>query len=134
VPDAHQSRNVILPDQIVRAIVAAAYIIAPDFGLLVEACAITGARFSQVAQLRIGDLQADRLMMAPSRKGRGKRRAERRPVPIPATLVAKLRTAADGRPADSALLLWKGGGVATGGTASERLSAPVSARRRGRWA
>jgi integrase len=108
VPDAHESRNVILPDEIVRAIVAAAYTISGELGLMVEVCAVTGARLSQVAQLRIADLQNDRLMMMPSRKGRGKKRIERRPVPIPQGLVAKLRAAAEGRPAEAPLLLWKG--------------------------
>jgi hypothetical protein len=44
IPDAHRSRNVILPEMAVRAIVAAAYEVSAAFGLLVETAAITGAR------------------------------------------------------------------------------------------
>jgi integrase len=104
-PDSHESRNVILADDVVRAVVAAAYTDTAEFGLFVETCAITGARVSQLARLRIADLQADRLMMPPSRKGGRKKRSERRPVPIPQSLAMKLRTAAEDRGADALLLL-----------------------------
>jgi hypothetical protein len=54
--------------------------------LLIEVAAVTGARVSQLAQLQVQDVQADReaprLMMPSSRKGRGKKVMQRRPVPI----------------------------------------------------
>jgi len=44
IPDAEQSRNVILPDAAVRQIVSAAYDQGSEFGLLIEVAAVTGAR------------------------------------------------------------------------------------------
>jgi integrase len=109
LPDAVESRNVILPEADVRAIIAAAYAIGPEFGLLVEVLAVTGARPSQVARLEVGDVQASRpdprLMMPISHKGRGRRRTERRPVPIPAGLAGKLAALGEGRARDALLLL-----------------------------
>jgi integrase len=115
LPGATESRNVILQEPAVRAVIASAYEkISPEFGLLVEAAAVTGARVSQLARLEVQDLQADRadprLMVPPSRKGRGRRSAERRPVPIPAGLAARLAAAARGRAADAPLLVKPSGG------------------------
>jgi integrase len=109
LPDAHVARNVVLPDDDVRALIAAAWALDLARGLLVETAAVTGARVSQLARLEIGDLQDDRdvprLMMPSSRKGRGYKRVERQPVPIPASLAAKLRAAAADRSATALLLL-----------------------------
>ena len=95
LPDAHTARHVGLPERDVRKIVAAAYAVAPQLGLWTEVAATTGARPSQIARLDVADLQDDRadprLMMPSSKKGRGRKRIERRPVPIPASLAAKLR-------------------------------------------
>ena len=103
LPDAHRARNVILTDEQVRALIAAAYAEDRALGLLVEVAAVTGARVSQLARLEIGDLQDDRpdprLMMPSSKKGRGHKRIERRPVPITPGLAALLRQAAGERPA-----------------------------------
>ena len=113
LPNAAEARNVILSDDTVRELVGAAYNIDPAFGLLVETAAVTGARVSQIARLEVQDLQDDhtapRLMMPSSRKGRG-RKIERRPVPIPPSLAAKLRGASNGRAADAPLLLKQDGG------------------------
>ena len=102
LPDAHTARHVGLPERDVRKIVAAAYAVAPWLGLWTEVAATTGARPSQIARLDVADLQDDRadprLMMPSSKKGRGRKRVERRPVPIPPGLAAKLRR----RPPDSA--------------------------------
>lgn len=118
LPDAEQSRNVILPEAAVRRIVAAAHELSDAFGLFVEVAAVTGARPSQLARIEVQDVQADReaprLMMPTSRKGRGKRVVLRRPVPITTGLGAKLRIAAAGKAATTLLLLksngmpWKG--------------------------
>jgi len=108
IPDATTSRNVILPEGDVRAIIASAYTVGPEFGALVEAAAVTGARVSQLARVEVQDLQADRgdprLMMPSSRKGRGRKRIERRPVPIPRGFAAKLAELARERPAEAPLL------------------------------
>jgi integrase len=107
--DATVSRNVILAEKVVRSIVTAAHQESPEFGLLVEVAAVTGARVSQLARLEVQDLQGERtdprLMMPTSRKGRGEKKITRRPVPIPANLVARLRVAAAGRPSTAPLLM-----------------------------
>src|SRR6516165_8427176 len=101
LPDAYHARNVILTDEQVRALIAAAYAENSALGLLVETAAVTGARVSQLARLEIADLQAERpdprLMMPSSRKGRGIKRIERKPVPITPSLAAQLRQAAGDR-------------------------------------
>ena len=112
--DSFNTRNTILSDAEVRAIVAAAYAVDPAFGLYVETAAVTGARVSQLAGLHVGDLQADRddprLMLPSSRKGRGRRYVVRKPVPITTDLAAKLKTAAGNRAPTTPLLLRADGG------------------------
>jgi integrase len=98
------ARNVILPDETVRALIAEAYRLDVAIGLLVEVLAVTGCRTSQAARLDIGDLQGDRLMMPSSAKGRVSKQHNRVPLPIPAGLGARLQQAAAGRPADEPLL------------------------------
>jgi integrase len=109
LPDAHHARNVILTDEQVRALIAAAYAEDSAIGLLVETAAVTGARVSQLARLEVADLQADRpdprLMMPSSRKGKGVKRIERKPVPITAILAARLQQAAGDRARTELLLL-----------------------------
>ena len=88
--------------------ISAAYAVSREFGLLVEVAAVTGARISQLARLEVGDLQGDRsdprLMMPGARKGRGRKRVERRPVPIPTNLAAVLKQAGAARPSEAPLL------------------------------
>jgi integrase len=93
--DTYTARNTILTDEQVRALVDAAYADDPAFGLYVEVAATTGARPSQLAKLEVGDVQADRLMMPSSRKGHARKQIIRRPVPVPASLAARLRRLAD---------------------------------------
>jgi integrase len=105
LPDSHVARtNAVLSDDEIRAVVAACYAASDRLGLLAEVLATTGCRPIQAARLRVEDLQADRLMMPRSAKGRGRKRVERRPIPIPPGLVAKLKGAAGDRPADAPLL------------------------------
>jgi integrase len=107
LPDTHAPRNAILPDESVRALIAAAWALDPAIGALVETAAVTGARVSQLARLTISDLQdgeAPRLMMPSSKKG-SRKRIERRPVPVPPSLVLKLRVAAGKRSGAEPLLL-----------------------------
>src|SRR5262249_5825466 len=128
--DAHRARNVILTDTQVLALVAAAYAKDPAFGLLTETAATTGARPSQLARLEVADLQADRddprLLMPSSRKGHAGKWIERKPVPIPANLAARLCQAAAGRDASAPLLLAPMGshGVRPAPTTAHRLRAP----------
>jgi integrase len=106
LPDSHVARvDAILSDDQVRAVVAACYASSSQLGLFVEVLAVTGCRPIQAARLVVGDLQADRLLMPRSAKGRGKKRIDRRPIPVAPPLIAKLRAVAGNRPADAPLLL-----------------------------
>jgi integrase len=99
LPGAESSRNVILADDVVRRLIAAAYEHSEAFGLLVEVAAVTGARYSQIARLTVSDLQAGaapRLMMPTSHKGRGEKKITKRPVPISPSLASRLADAARG--------------------------------------
>jgi integrase len=113
IHDAEQSRNVILSDGAVRAIITAAHQHSRDFGLLIEVAAVTGARVSQLARLQVRDLQADRpdprLMVPNSRKGRGSKKITERPVPIPKSLATRLWTLSADRPSTAPLLPKPGG-------------------------
>jgi integrase len=106
IPDTGQSRNAFLSEDDVRAVVASAYKVSSEFGLLTEVAACTGARVSQIARLEVHDIQIDRarLMMPSARKGRGRKRVDRHPVPIPPSLAARLDAIGQGRPAQSPLL------------------------------
>src|SRR5262249_52883349 len=109
LPDAHRARDARLTDEEVRALVAAAYAEDDALGILVEVGAVTGARPSQLARLEGGGLQLaragrPRLPTPWSRKGRGHKRIERHPTPIPASVAARLRQAAGEREASAPLL------------------------------
>ena len=106
LPDSHVARvDAILSDDEVRAVVAACYAFCQHLGLFTEVLAVSGCRPIQAARLVVRDLEADRLQMPRSAKGRGKKRIDRRPLPVPPPLMAKLRRAAGNRPADAPLLL-----------------------------
>jgi integrase len=117
LPNAQQARNVILSDDTVRAFVGSAYGLDHQFGLLTDTLAVTGARPSQAARLRVEDLRdhpvRPKLMMPKSAKGgdrnRSEKKLERYSVPITAQLAAKLRVEARGR-ADHAPLLLRADG------------------------
>lgn len=93
----------ILNDGEVRGVIQAARIVdeahgwGGDFYRLVLVLAATGARFSQVAALRVGDLHRDRdnarLMLPVSFKGRGEKTIERYAVPVGTDVLADLRIA-----------------------------------------
>jgi integrase len=102
---ASARENQILTDDQVRKIVATAIAIDADFGRLVTLLAATGARFSQIARMRVGDVQADqsRLMVPQSFKGR-KRQLEYVRVQVGRDTLAALEPVVAGREA-SALLL-----------------------------
>jgi len=105
IPNSTNDRNVILPDGIVRDLIAEAHNESREFGLFVELAAVTGARPSQIVRLEARDLQdgiEPRLMMPASRKGKGKRAKSHYPVPVSSDLAARL-TASD-RPANATLL------------------------------
>jgi integrase len=117
LPDAREARNVIISDDKVRELIAAAYRLDHQFGLLTDTLAITGARPSQAVRLRVEDLHnhplRPKLMMPKSAKGGGRNRSvkktERYSVPITTQLAAKLKAAAKGRADDASLLLQSDG-------------------------
>src|SRR6476661_1680176 len=113
LPNAQEARNVIISDDKIRELIATAYRIDHQFGLLTETLAITGARPSQAVRLRVEDLHnhpvRPKLMMPKSGKGGGRNRSvkktERYSVPITVQLAAKLKRAAKGRADDTPLLV-----------------------------
>jgi integrase len=113
LPDAEESRNVILPDADIRKLVEEAPAQGTAFATLLEGLAVTGARVSQLARISVGDLQDDRtdprLMVPSSRKGNGKKAVLRRPVPIAPDFAKRLRKSAEGKPADAPLFGKDGG-------------------------
>lgn len=76
-----------------------------DLYRLVVVLAATGARFSQVARLRVADVQlaAGRLLMPVSRKGRGGK-VGNTPIPLGADVIEALRPVLTGRTKDAMLL------------------------------
>lgn len=97
--------NQILSDDQVRRVIAAAIAIDEDFGRLVVLLAATGARFTQIARMRVVDVQAEqsRLMVPQSFKGR-KRALTYIRVQVGADTLAALAPAIEGRPAAAPLL------------------------------
>jgi len=108
-PDAHRSRNVILLQPTINAIIATAYsVIGPEFGLLVEVAAQTGARYSQLVRLTVGNVHVSgnaHVMMPVSRKGWGKKDTPHRPVPITADLARRLNLPVAGKLPHTPLLM-----------------------------
>jgi len=125
LPNTHRPRNTILKDAQVLSLIDAANAIDPAFGLFCEVGAVTGARVSQITALEVGDLQSNgdgpRLMMPSSRKGHAGKRIERKPVPIPATLAARLRQEAGERDGPAPLLLRADGKPWSATSADHRL-------------
>jgi integrase len=117
LPNAQEVRNVIISDDKVLELIAAAYRLDHQFGLLTDTLAITGARPSQAVRLRVEDLHnhppRPKLMMPKSAKGGGRNRSvkktERYSVPITTQLAAKLKAAAKGHVDDAPLLLQSDG-------------------------
>jgi site-specific recombinase XerD len=109
--DAANPRNVILTERQRREVVKAGYATGGDrFGAFNETLAATGVRPVQARRLTVADLEADhpdgpRLMMPSSKKGRGRKRVERAPVPIPAGLANRLKALVVGRANHEPLLV-----------------------------
>jgi integrase len=108
IEGANEARNVILSEAMVRGIIAEARAVSPEFGLLAEVAAVTGARVSQLARIEVQDLHGDhdvaRLSVPVSQKGNGPKAVPRRSVPIGSALAARLRLAAGNRPVTAPLL------------------------------
>jgi integrase len=104
-------KNEILSDEEVSRLLAAAKEVDErrgwegDLFRLVAVLAATGARFSQVVRMRVGDVQAEagRLMIPPSRKGKGSK-SSRIPFPIHSEVLETLAAAVEERPSEAVLL------------------------------
>jgi integrase len=105
LPDAERSRNVVISIPETKRVVEASYAVSEPFGLLVEVAAVTGSRVSQIARLTCSDVQPDRILMPVSRKGRGRRATDKKPLPIPPSLALRMLTLAKGRDLEAVLLL-----------------------------
>ncbi len=92
----------------VQRLVVAAYEVDEDFGRLVLVLASTGARLSQVARLRVGDIVTGcnpKIMMPPSRKGgHGSTKAPFIAIQVGSDVVAALVPVITGRNAAETLL------------------------------
>jgi hypothetical protein len=128
LPNTVTAREAVLTDSQVRAVVEASYRISEQFGLYVQVHAEVGARSSQLARLAARDLENARLMVPASRKGRGGGKRDRTPVPLTASLAARLKAAAAGRPASAPLLLREDGGPWNPRIADHRLAFMQAAR------
>jgi Phage integrase family len=130
LPNATESRNVILRDEDVIGIVRSAYQHSEEFGLFVELAAQTGARpISQIAALRVGDLKmhrdAPRLIMPRSKKGNGEKKIKTAPVPITLDLALRLAAFVKGKPDHAIMLTMPGGAPWAEGCYSRRFAAAV---------
>ena len=99
LPGGKNPRRMVLPEADVLRIVQGRIRTNRAFGILIEVLAQTGARISQAARLKCGDLQADgsdpRLLVPTSYKGgRGQKEREHVPVPITSSLAVLLNKAA----------------------------------------
>ncbi|KAF0121089.1 MAG: integrase family protein [Xanthobacteraceae bacterium] len=108
ISDATEARRQVLADPDVRRIVDAAFDLdmEGDLGRLVLVLAATGARFSQVIRLTVADVQveAQRIMMPASSKGRSVKARPRIAVPVGEDVLARLAPAINGRQGSEPLL------------------------------
>ncbi len=105
-----------LPDSEIRNIIKAARDVDEadewegDLYRLVLLLAATGARFSQLARVTVGDVQAERrrIMIPTSRKGRGTKRITHTPVSVGSDVINMLMAVTEGRsPKDPLLERWR---------------------------
>lgn len=107
IPAATVARMQLLEDAEIQRLLDAARQIDGELYLLLMTLATTGARFSQVAAIRVCDLQpaAGRIMVPRSGKGSAQKTRTTIPVPLPSVAVAELTRAGAGRKLMEALLL-----------------------------
>jgi integrase len=102
------ARRQLLTDEQVREAVRAAFEVDQDgdFGYVVLILAASGARYSQIAALKVSDVQKERsrIMMPPSRKGRSRKAKAPTPIPVDGGVVASLAPLIKGRAQDQPLL------------------------------
>jgi integrase len=100
----------VLGDEDVRAVVRAARAIDEedgwegDLARLIIVLAATGARFSQIARMTVGDIVDGRLLVPKSRKGRGSKKRNRISVRVGRDVLDALRPVISDRPTNAPLL------------------------------
>jgi hypothetical protein len=108
LPGSGKARRIVLPDGDVLKLVKAGYENDRALGVLVHTLAETGARMSQLARVRCGDLQADRadprLLIPTSFKGHRAKERQVVAVPITGDLAGKLKVMSANRNDDEVLL------------------------------
>lgn len=109
LPVTHIARQQLLPDELVKTAVDVAFKVDEDghFGRLVMLAAATGARYSQLAALQVGHVQAHqgRILMPRSKKGRSPTTKSPVAVPLSADVLEKLLPTLTGRNSDEPLLV-----------------------------
>jgi integrase len=108
-PGASEAREIqVVNPADLRRLLQTADQLDPGFGRLVRLLAVTGARFSQLARLRVNDLQLipgrSRLMVPASAKGRVSKSGAPIAVPISDDVAAQLRPLTYGRMGHEVLL------------------------------
>lgn len=111
-PQSAPARRQVLPDADVRRLIAASWEAdragqwEGDLARMVVVLAATGARFSQVARMKVSDVQVDecRLMVPVSFKGKGTKRVEHVAVRVGDDVIDALRPAVNGRVGSAPLL------------------------------
>ncbi|RTL86946.1 MAG: integrase [Hyphomicrobiales bacterium] len=107
-PAASNARKQVLPYDDVRRIVDAAFAVDPDgdFGRLVMLAAATGARFCQLAAMRVEHVQAEfgRVLVPTASKGRAARPKPPIAVPLAPDILERLSPAFENRATKDALL------------------------------
>lgn len=100
----------LLSDDQVRAVIQAAHDIdhendlGGDLDRLIVVLAATGARFSQIARMTVGDVMDGRLMVPTSRKGRGHKTRHKTAVRVGRDVIDKLQPVVVGRSPSACLL------------------------------
>jgi integrase len=105
-PNVQRARQALLSVTDVRRVIDAAYSVDEDLGNLVLVLASTGARFRQVSQITVADVQADteRIMVPVSFKGRGVKQRQHVPVAVYSDVMARLKPLLAGRAGHEGLL------------------------------
>jgi integrase len=100
-----------LPAPVITKLIEAALGVDQHFGRLVLVLAATGARYSQVARITVGDVQiaAGRIMVPASAKGRASKARKPTAVPVGEDILGRLAPILAGRAANETLLLQKSG-------------------------
>jgi integrase len=105
-PNVQRARQALLSDADVRRVIEAAFGVDDDLGNLVLLLASTGARFRQVSQITVTDVQAnaERIMVPVSFKGRGVKQRQHVPFAVGGDVIARLKPLLAGRNGHEALL------------------------------